>query len=101
MELHTLDLQLELESDTVETARAIAALRPRPTHTLTNSPGCTPAPALATARTIAAPREVRPSMRSVRVDAWSVPVSASWARPTRALRKVARRALETEVVEPI
>ncbi len=100
MELHTLDLQLELESDTVETTRAIAALRPRPTHTLTNSPGCTPVPALAIARAIAATRDIRPSMRTVRVDAWSVPVSASWARPSRALRKVARRALEAEMIDP-
>ncbi len=95
MELHSLDLQLELESDSVEICRAIAALKPHPTLTLTNSPGCSPAPALS------ALRESRPSMRRVRVDAWSVPVSASWARPSRALRKVARRALENEVVEPI
>ena len=97
MELHSLELQLELESDSVEICRAIAALRPRTTTTLTNSPGCSPDPAPA----LSALRESRPLMRSVRVDAWSVPVSASWARPSRALRKVARRALETEFVEPI
>ena len=95
MELHSLELQLELESDSVEICRAIAALKPQPTMTLTNSPGCSPAPARS------ALRGSRPSMRSVRVDAWSAPASASWARPSRALRKVARRALESEAFEPI
>jgi hypothetical protein len=97
MEQHSLDLQLDLESDSVEVSRAIAALRPLTTATLTNSPGCTPAPSPA----LSALRVSRPLMRSVRVDAWSEPVSASWARPSRALRKVARRALETEAFEPI
>lgn len=99
MEQHSLDLQLDLESDSVEVSRAIAALRPRATTTLTNSPGCTPASTPTPA--LSALREGRAAMRRVRVDAWSVPVSASWARPSRALRKVARRALESEAFEPI
>lgn len=101
MDLQTLDLQLDLEADTIETARAISTLRPRATQSLTNSPGCTPAPVRASARSTAAPRESRAAMRSVRVDAWSMPVAANWARPSRALRKVARRALETEAVDLI
>lgn len=46
------------------------------TPSLTNSPGCTPT----------APWR----MRTVRVDAWSVPASANWTRTRRTVRKVNR-----------
>jgi hypothetical protein len=66
----------------------------RPTQTLTNSPGCSPAPVLSLRPADRAP------LRRVRTDAWSVPAAASWARPSRALRKVARRAIDSEMTEP-
>ena len=94
------DLDLENETDLSESSRPLraghshqTAERPRTAKSLTNSPGIAPAPASYPNR---APRPIR----SVRTDAWSVPASTSWARPSRALRKVARRALETEMVEP-
>ena len=108
MDLNSCDFDLDLENETElsESSRpARAALsrlathapraseRPRTAKSLTNSPGCTPAPEFSPE---CAPRPIR----SVRTDAWSVPASTSWARPSRALRKVARRALETEMVEP-
>ena len=61
-----------------------------PTRSLTNSPNCSPAPVLSLRPANRAP------LRRVRTDAWSVPASASWARPSRALRKVARRAVDDE-----
>ena len=105
MDLNCCDFDLDLENETELSesscpARAALALhapqaaeRPRTAKSLTNSPGCTPAPEFSPER---APRPIR----RVRTDAWSVPASTSWARPSRALRKVARRALETEMVEP-
>jgi hypothetical protein len=63
----------------------------RAARSLTNSPGCAPAPTTpALARVL----------RKVRTDAWSAPASVSWARPSRALRKVARRAVEGGMNEP-
>lgn len=99
------DLDLETDSDLVDLTRSLrstpanaktspAAARPvaaaslapaRAARSLTNSPGCAPAPATpALARVL----------RKVRTDAWSAPASVSWARPSRALRKVARRAVD-------
>jgi len=83
--------------------------RLRPIPTLTNSPGCAPAPpsqTIPTRATGASGAHARRSgsaapspMRSVRIDAWSSPATACWARPSRTLRKVARRALDLETVE--
>ena len=67
-----------------------AALKRQSAAAPTNSPGCTP--------TSLPNRSPRP-IRSVRTDAWSVPASVNWARPSRALRKVARRALENDGCE--
>lgn len=55
----------------------------RSVPTLTNAPGCEPSGDR--------PR-VRPVRRgrSARVDAWAVPASATWARPTRSGRSAAR-----------
>ena len=98
-----LDADLDPDSDSArptapsETGRparslalARAALKRQSAAAPTNSPGCTPA--LGSNETQRGPRPIR----SVRTDAWSVPASVSWARPSRALRKVARRALETD-----
>ncbi|MEZ4281621.1 MAG: hypothetical protein R3F21_18615 [Myxococcota bacterium] len=96
MDQHLIDFDLDptpadaLESDPTATP-------PRPTRTLTNSPNCAPAPA----RSLRSAEQIqRAPIRRVRTDAWSVPASASWARPSRALRKVARRAVDNELIEP-
>jgi hypothetical protein len=101
MDLDAFDLDLDPDLDTdlgsrmglrrdAASARAIR----RRIATLTNSPGCSPA----------ARRADRPAvpaeMRRVRCDAWSSPASTSWARPSRALRKVARRAVDQDEPEP-
>lgn len=113
MDLNAFDFDLDLESETdladlaayrrsAREARGSAAPRisaaPRATaatiataRSLTNSPGCAPVPATpALARVL----------RNVRTDAWSAPASVSWARPARALRKVARRAVDGGMSEP-
>ncbi len=103
MDQHLLDLALDLDSAPAPNLesnpanlihREPSTPATRLTPTLTNSPGCAPAPALALRSTD------RPPLRRVRTDAWSVPASASWARPSRALRKVARRAVDEDRGEP-
>ena len=86
------DLDLENESDLADLAdfrrsgSAIpTATASRIARSLTNSPGCAPAPVTPTVARV---------LRKVRTDAWSSPASTSWARPNRTLRKVARRAVE-------
>ncbi|MEZ4331108.1 MAG: hypothetical protein R3F35_05125 [Myxococcota bacterium] len=74
--------------------RAPAPPPARPTSTLTNSPGCSPAPNAFARLTDRAP------LRRVRSVASSVPASACWARPSRTLRKVARRAVDHDRLEP-
>lgn len=89
MDQHRFDLDLERHAADGMDWECDA--RPtRPTATLTNSPGCRPAPM----RSLRVAE--RPPLRRVRTDAWSVPASTSWARPSRALRKVARRAVDDE-----
>jgi len=63
---------------------------PLPVPSITNSPGCTPA------RTPVPPRRVRP----VRVDAWAVPVSVSWTRTRKTLRKINRHSHATDWALP-
>ena len=61
------------------------------TIALTNSPGCTPAERSkdADAGRADGSRNTRTRhMRTVRVDAWAAPVSASWGRPRATVRKV-------------
>lgn len=97
MDQHLIDFDLEADAahdgDWDRGARSARPTR-RSTPTLTNSPNCTPAPVLALRAADRAP------LRRVRTDAWSVPASTSWARPSRTLRKVARRAVDQEMVEP-
>ncbi|MFK7898590.1 MAG: hypothetical protein AB8G23_22345 [Myxococcota bacterium] len=75
---------------------------PPKTLSLTNSPGCVPcSPAqensndsdsgktIASAPERTSRQQARPrSMRTVRVDAWAAPASASWGRKRTTLRKV-------------
>lgn len=103
MDQHFLDLDLAPDfegdaADPMDWERSAPAARS--TRTLTNSPGCAPAPAPAPAAPLALRSNSRPPLRRVRTDAWSVPASASWARPSRALRKVARRAVDDDRGEP-
>lgn len=95
-----LDLDSELDRDIERTIDRLAAptTHRRATATLTNSPGCAPArTAESSERASLVPR---PTMRRVAVASWSSPASASWARPSRTLRKVARRAVEADMLEP-
>lgn len=94
MDQNLLDFDLDTDADADAADQMERECDARPTSTLTNSPGCAPA-----AR-ISLFRPDRTPLRCVRTEAWSVPASTSWARPSRALRKVARRAVESEMTEP-
>lgn len=95
-----LDLDAQLDRDIERAIDRLAAPSAdrRRTATLTNSPGCAPASFPGSGDRVALAS--RPAMRRVAVAGWSSPASASWARPSRTLRKVARRAVETELPEP-
>lgn len=92
-----LDSQLDCETERADRPAAPTATRRR-TATLTNSPGCAPA-VLARSEDRAALAR-RSSMRRVEVAGWASPAAASWARPSRTLRKVALRAVDAEMNEP-
>jgi len=110
MDLHDLDRDLDLPLDPdqdrrdddatdLDELRALASPRPpRPIASLTNSPGCRPCASPAVSPD-AGRRPARAVMRRVRVDAWSEPASVRWDRPSRTLRKVARRAVEADAGE--
>jgi len=61
---------------------------------LTNSPGCRPA--FPKMRTNAPLRRVR----SVRVDAWAAPASATWTRTRKTVRKINRQSQSTNWALP-
>ena len=62
---------------------------------LTNSPGCTPG-GFPKMRASAPLRRVR----SVRVDAWAAPASATWTRTRKTVRKVNRQSQSTNWALP-
>ena len=68
--------------------------KPIAVRSLTNSPRCEPRPEIA----------ARPSpsrrLRTVRVDAWSEPVSVSWTRNRTTVRKVNRTSRSTDWALP-
>ncbi|MBK7949067.1 MAG: hypothetical protein IPK00_10050 [Deltaproteobacteria bacterium] len=93
-----LDAQLDRDIDRAIGRLAAPSAGRRRTATLTNSPGCAPAVMAGIGeRAALAPRS---AMRRVAVAGWSSPASASWVRPSRTLRKVARRAVDNESSEP-
>ena len=93
LDQHALDLAPEADP-ACDLDWAPAQPPARPTPTLTNSPGCSPAPLVSRRPADRAP------LRRVRTVASSVPASASWARPSRTLRKVSRRAVESDEIQP-
>jgi hypothetical protein len=93
MDQHSFDFAPEADlSNDLDWAPAASPARSTPT--LTNSPGCSPAPVASFRLADRAP------LRRVRTVASSVPASASWARPSRTLRKVSRRAVDQDGLDP-
>lgn len=92
MDQHSLDFAPDAGlADDLDWAPTASSTRStRSTPTLTNSPGCSPAPVASRRPTNRAP------LRRVRTLASSIPASASWARPSRTLRKVSRHAVDDD-----
>ncbi len=80
----------------IDLAEYVHAVPPA-TVSLTNSPGCTPAgPTLRneTDNDLRGNRDLRARpMRTVRVDAWAAPASASWSRTRTTVRKASSQRL--------